>query len=304
MEMDQELKQRLIGALVITALAAIFVPMLFDDAVDETGKNINQLTIPEVPAKAQEVEIMPLPEKAEDIATVIPVEKPNAKRQVIAVDEGEGPSFSEKPQPPAQTVNPGAKTVIRENTRKPIQTFEGNTDMPDEDLIAEDKLPLKSAAKSNTANTLNAKPAPVQANIPPIHKETVAPVSPKPAIIPPAAVATAPAAVAPKTVAPAIPTISATPTAPTAPTASVLPASEGSTRWYLNAGSFTQKANATALQETLKQQGFAATIKESAGEKGLVYKVRIGPIQDKAKAQAVKNKLLQINVNTFFAADE
>lgn len=291
--MDQELKQRLIGALVITALAAIFVPMLFDDAVDETGKNINQLTIPEVPAKAQEVEIMPLPEKAEDIATVIPVEKPNAKHQVMAVDEGEGPAFSEKPQPPAQTVNPGAKTVIRENTGKPIQTFEGDADMPSEGLIAEDELPLKPAAKSNTA-----KPAPVQANIPPIHKETVAPVSPKPAIIPPAAVATAPAAVAPKTVAPTIPTISATPTAP------VLPASEGSTRWYLNAGSFTQKANATALQETLKQQGFAATIKESAGEKGLVYKVRIGPIQDKSKAQAVKNKLLQINVNTFFAADE
>ena len=65
--MDQELKQRLIGAAVITALAAIFVPMLFDDPIDETGKNINQLTLPEIPAKAQDVEIMPLPEKAEDV---------------------------------------------------------------------------------------------------------------------------------------------------------------------------------------------------------------------------------------------
>ena len=61
--MDQELKQRLIGAAVITALAAIFVPMLFDDPIDESGKSINELKIPELPAKAQDVEIMPLPEK-------------------------------------------------------------------------------------------------------------------------------------------------------------------------------------------------------------------------------------------------
>ncbi|WP_054762430.1 hypothetical protein [Methylomonas koyamae] len=66
--MDQELKQRLIGAAVITALAAIFVPMLFDDPIDETGKNISELKIPELPAKAQDVEIMPLPEKVEDVA--------------------------------------------------------------------------------------------------------------------------------------------------------------------------------------------------------------------------------------------
>ena len=32
--MNQELKQRLIGAVVVTALAAIFIPMLFDDPVD------------------------------------------------------------------------------------------------------------------------------------------------------------------------------------------------------------------------------------------------------------------------------
>ena len=43
--MDQDLKQRLVGAVVITALAAIFVPMLFDDPIDESGKLISQLKI-------------------------------------------------------------------------------------------------------------------------------------------------------------------------------------------------------------------------------------------------------------------
>ncbi|WP_374090189.1 SPOR domain-containing protein [Methylomicrobium lacus] len=48
--MDQELKQRLIGAAVVTALAAIFIPMLFDDPVDTSGQAVSEMTIPEVPA--------------------------------------------------------------------------------------------------------------------------------------------------------------------------------------------------------------------------------------------------------------
>ena len=52
--MDQELKQRLIGALVITALAAIFIPMLFDDPVDESGRMVNELTLPEAPVDSFE----------------------------------------------------------------------------------------------------------------------------------------------------------------------------------------------------------------------------------------------------------
>ncbi len=50
--MDQDLKQRLVGAVVITSLAAIFVPMLFDDPIDETGKMISELKIPDVPVKS------------------------------------------------------------------------------------------------------------------------------------------------------------------------------------------------------------------------------------------------------------
>ncbi|MGR9043825.1 MAG: SPOR domain-containing protein [Gammaproteobacteria bacterium] len=50
--MDQELKQRLIGAVVITALAAIFVPMLFDDPIDESGQVVNELELPDAPVKS------------------------------------------------------------------------------------------------------------------------------------------------------------------------------------------------------------------------------------------------------------
>lgn len=293
--MDQELRQRLVGAFVITALLAIFVPMLFDDDVDQTGKNINQLTIPEVPAKAQEVEIMPLPEKAEDVATVIPVEKPGVpanNASVLSEGEGEPVTAPNKSSSPAPTAS--ASVAAKTNTAAkagPGQTFEGDADVP-QGLIAEDELPLKPTGK---------------------------PVKALPAIAAPAAVVTAPtlqnnqanaaAAVAQpvvkplvKPVAPAA--VNANVAAPAAPAKQAVATPEGATRWYLNAGSFTQRANATALQESLKHQGFAATVKDAQGERGPIYKVRIGPIQDKAKAQEVKNRLLQINVNTFVAADE
>ena len=290
--MDQDLSQRLVGAFVITALLAIFVPMLFDDDVEQTGKSINQLTIPEVPAKAQDIEIMPLPEKAEDIATVIPVEKPSAtSHQSAGLSEGEeepGVAGSKSPAPvPAASASPAPKTTAAAKPG-PGQTFEADADMAQQGIIAEDELPLKPTGKPVKTLPAIAAPAPAPA-------ATVANIQNTPANT-----------VTPPVVKPVVKPLSAVP-APTGNIAAPKQANatpEGATRWYLNAGSFTQRANATALQESLKHQGFAATVKDAQGEKGPIYKVRIGPIQDKAKAQEVKNRLLQINVNTFVAADE
>ncbi len=70
--MDHELKQRLIGAVVVTALCAIFIPMLFDDPVDNSGKLVSELSIPApinssadggiVPGSADQVLGLPYPE--------------------------------------------------------------------------------------------------------------------------------------------------------------------------------------------------------------------------------------------------
>jgi DedD protein len=261
---DQELKQRLIGAAVITALAAIFVPMLFDDVVDETGKNVNELKIPEMPAKAQEVEIMPLPEKAEDVATVIPVEKSHKPAPKNLYDEGEGEAVA--PPIPQKLI---AEAPVA--NQRPIKVIEPDPDMGQ--VEPDGAMPDDGDFRPST------KPAKLPAQQLP--QTTTTPVV-KP--------------IAPVTAVPAPSAVAATPK----PNAG----NEAANRWYLNAGSFSQKANATALQENLKQQGFAASIKEANGEKGIVYKVRIGPILDKAKAQAVKNKLTQINVNTFVATEE
>lgn len=296
--MDQELRQRLVGAFVITALLAIFVPMLFDDDVDQTGKNINQLTIPEVPAKAQEVEIMPLPEKAEDVATVIPVEKPGvAANNASVLSEGEGDPVAAPNKSSLTAPAASASVAAKTNTAVkagPGQTFEGDADVP-QGLIAEDELPLKPTGKPVKALPAIAAPAAV-VTAPTLQNNQVnAAAAVAQPVVKPLVKPAAPAPVA---------AVNANVAAPVAPAKQAVATPEGATRWYLNAGSFTQRANATALQESLKHQGFAATVKDAQGERGPIYKVRIGPIQDKAKAQEVKNRLLQINVNTFVAADE
>lgn len=47
--MNETLKQRIVGAIVITALAAIFVPMLFDDPISESDNFSNELSLPQEP---------------------------------------------------------------------------------------------------------------------------------------------------------------------------------------------------------------------------------------------------------------
>ncbi|HSN24294.1 MAG TPA: sporulation protein, partial [Methylomicrobium sp.] len=63
--MDQELKQRLIGAVVVTALAAIFIPMLFDDPIDTSGQAVSEMTIPEPPPGPQSSASSRLPTDAD-----------------------------------------------------------------------------------------------------------------------------------------------------------------------------------------------------------------------------------------------
>jgi DedD protein len=214
---DQELKQRLIGAAVITALAAIFVPMLFDDPVDETGKAINQLTVPPLPAQVQEAEKAKLPEKPGDIAA-IPVNpaNPNGGVPDASTFEADVEVAPADVQATADEVPPPVVEVV--------------SNQPDQ------KVGIKPLKPDNLQVN---KPAATE--IKPVKKD------PK----------VAAAAKAEEKVLKALQTPN-----PTAPT-----------KVYLQVGTFSQKNNAVTFQESLKQQGFAATIKESGGEKGSIYKV-------------------------------
>ena len=279
--MDQELKQRLIGAAVITALAAIFMPMLFDDPIDETGKNVSELKIPELSAKAQDVEILPLPDKVEDVAEIPPAEVSPKAQAGAVLEEGEAEADLEAPKPQTRLSD---KPTVTSSLPRSVQAVSSGGNKASVAQIEEEP------AEAEDLPVINKPAKPATPAVQPLQ-----PLTPAPKVLKPIAKLTEPKVEA----AAPVPQI-----APVQAPVSKPAAAEEPNRWYLQVGTFSQKPNAVALQDNLKQQGFASSVREMASDKGTVFKVRIGPIVDKAKAQAVKAKLAQINVSSFVSAED
>lgn len=67
--------------------------------------------------------------------------------------------------------------------------------------------------------------------------------------------------------------------------------------WVVQVGSFGNRANALALQKKLRRHKFAAFVEFVKGKQGGVYRVRVGPEVDRAKAEETRqaiNKQLKI----------
>ncbi|MBF0218841.1 MAG: SPOR domain-containing protein [Gammaproteobacteria bacterium] len=126
--MNQELKQRLVGAVVLLSLAVIFVPMIFDggEADDaEVADSFVQGEVKQPPRPQYEFQPLELPLPAQSVAEVAPP----AEVTPAAVVAEEAPEIVVPPPPatataakapPAVTVKPAAKTVA--DTAKTIKS--------------------------------------------------------------------------------------------------------------------------------------------------------------------------------------
>ncbi len=65
--MNEVLKQRIVGAAVIIALAAIFIPMLFDDPVPDADSYTNEISLPQEPVNNMQPLIDDLPKNKNDV---------------------------------------------------------------------------------------------------------------------------------------------------------------------------------------------------------------------------------------------
>lgn len=61
--------------------------------------------------------------------------------------------------------------------------------------------------------------------------------------------------------------------------------------WIIQVGSFSQKKNAAAFKNKLREAGFSAFIEPLSAQSGTMYRVRVGPELDKKRAAA---KLAQL----------
>ena len=251
--MDSALKQRLIGAAVLVALAMIFLPMLLQDR-EEARDDVSQvpLDIPAAPDSDFETRELPL---------------------AVPQAPGEGEAVLGMDAPVADPADPNAVvTVEPTGDAAPRTDFETAAD----------------AAPGDVAQAVDAatgQPLPAPAATAPAPAEPVAS-APAPAATPEPAAATAPA---PAELVASAPTPAPTATPEPAPApAQPLPASAAGGRWAVNAGSYSNLDNARALSQRLKAQGLPVTAETVDVNGKPAMRLRVGPYAERTLAEAAR----------------
>ncbi len=301
--MDHELKQRLIGAVVVTALCAIFIPMLFDDPVDDSGQLASELSIPTPVAPATEF-AGKLPAGTEDVLK-LPDQEPLANETEGDVVESTG-AAEELDEPEAdlsKQQGDGDALYAESEGYAPDDAAEAESpltlpltkgEVEDQEISANRPKTSDStqtrASSAESAKNLSLKPSARDA-----HPETVAkkavPVKKAPETIKPLAVKKPQSE-------PAI-----TPAAKAKSLAAASKTPKKQVRWYIQVGSFSKKENATSLWESLREQGLPASLDTVQTDKGTSYRLRVGPELDENKAKAMKAKLDKKNINAFLMSE-
>jgi DedD protein len=260
--MNQELKQRLIGAVVVTALAAIFIPMLFDDPVDNSGQSVSELVIPATPVTTGEESANKLPTSANQV-----LKTPDSVSETVVNTEEEDELAADKQTASDESFGGETEAETEEGMGQPV-------DGPDQPM---DEPAIDSQAKSLDAGVVNESSKPVKTEKAVKKPETTTvkqPPKQKPLT---------------------------QETAIKADKSAVKPAKSGSEsgRWYLQAGTFSKKENATAMMETLRKQGLPVTLESTKG----LYRLKVGPSLEKKRALEMKAKLDSQKIQSLLIAE-
>lgn len=281
--MEHELKQRLIGAVVVTALAAIFIPMLFDDPVDTSGKTVTELTIPQAPADS-------VPEAAQNL--------PENKAQVLerrdielnAAEVNEDPLANTTGEAPITEIPDGEQTEqqlgLAETGSDVLENeaVDGSATKPigqvDHKTLDTGDVPGSTEPEENQGAADISHESAKEASVKPAKK-----ISPKPVV----SEATKAKSVTPEKQK----AVANTHKEATKKSSSKL------VRYSIQAGSFNKKENAQALVEKLRKQGMPASLTTT----GDYFRVKIGPALDKTKAKEMKAKLDKQNIKGLLVSE-
>lgn len=269
--MDQELKQRIIGAAVVTALAAIFVPMLFDDPVDDRSQAVAELTIPQAPVAPVDPAADKLPADAGQVADLANGNEatPEGSQEKVYSDPVEAEMITEDSLP--------------EDAEEREETPRGRGNTP------------SAVAKTQTEKPVTAKPAAEPKKPPVVTNEKVVPGKPA------APQKLVNADTKPQPV-PAVKPQEAKPSEKPADQAK--PAAGALQRWYLRVGSFSKKENALTLWSALNKQGFPAALETVVVDSKTFYRLKVGPELDQKRAAAMKEKIdKQNSTNSLLVAE-
>ena len=304
--MDTSLKQRLIGAAVLVALAVIFLPMLVQGPAPDSGAADVPLNMPATPDTGMETRELPLVGPADAPsggATGMPVNDDAAnptdsqdfpattaggdyavhfgsyasadaaKSVVTTLEKAQLSSYSEAVQlngKPAWRVRIGPFATQADAEAARLRATQVRSDVTARVVVLD----------ADTAAPAPAVGAPIADNAKPV--ATPLPPEPKPAATRPAP-AIPPAATKTETPKPQ-PTASVPP-----PAAKPAPApAAANVGFAVQLAAFSNPADANALRDRARAAGFNAFTEAVKTDKGTLTRVRIGPVADRAAADQLK----------------
>jgi len=321
---DTALKQRLIGAIVLVALAVIFLPMLVKGPAPDSGVSDVPIEAPPAPADGQfETRELPLvtPGSAPQGGAVGMNGTPGSTPAPVANPAAAATPAEDGALPPATAagnyaVNFGAyaseadaNAVIARLKQSRLPGFSEQTQIngrpawrvrigPYADHAQAESVRLEAVKVRSDVNAqvvvLNADaadPAPAATASTPAPTAPSAPVRsealpPEPAKpVPAAAKPSTPVAAAPKPT-PAAPKPQAPAPAPK-PAAPSAPAAS-SVGFAVQLGAFGRVEDANALRDRARAAGFSAFVEQVRTDKGTLNRVRVGPVANRADAEQLK----------------
>lgn len=315
--MDTALKQRLIGAIVLVALAVIFLPMLVKGPAPDSGVSDVPLKVPDAPEGQYETRELPLvtPDGAPANGAVgLPAATPAASPDAAApADRGLMPAttaggnyavsfgaYATAADADAVIARlkqgglPGYREAATINGRSAYRVRIGP--YPDRAIAESQRLEavkIRSDVKAQVvvldAGTGTAA-APATATTTPSVAQAAAPA---PAVttqaLPPEPARPAPARPAQATTAATAPAKPATTPAekPAAKPEPPKPAA-GNVGFAVQLGAFSKAEEATALRDKVRAGGFSAFVEQVRTDKGTLSRVRVGPVASRADADQLK----------------
>lgn len=324
--MDTPLKQRLIGAIVLVALAVIFLPMLVKGPAPDSGVASVPIAAPDAPADGQfETRELPLVAPAGGATGLQsgqarPVEEAAAPATPPTVDTSPAvaagnyavtfgaygsqadadaviaylkrsqlPGFIETASingRPAWRVRVGPYADRAQAEAARLQAVKVRADVKAE-VITLDAKPSTSAPVASTPTPAPSASTPVAAATP---SATGNPVRSE-SLPPSTPTAAAPPAAKPE---PAKPVAKPEPKPEPKPEATAskpatpaAPAASG-VGFAVQLGAFGQANDANALRDKVRSAGFSAFVEQVRTEKGSLHRVRVGPVANRADAEQLK----------------
>ncbi|MDR2871444.1 MAG: SPOR domain-containing protein [Xanthomonadaceae bacterium] len=305
--MDTTLKKRLIGAIVLVALAVIFLPMLIKGPAPDSGVSDVSIQVPNPPGGQYETRELPLvtPGQTVDGEGVVGMNG--------AVPVPAAPSSTA-----AETPSPGADGRLPPTTAggNYVVSFGAYATTADADMVIA-RLKQSDLPGFREQTAVNGRPAwrvrigpyadRAQAEIVRLQAGKVrsdvniqvialdaAPASPPPAPVvaprpaAPVAVATDQPVQRSTPATPATPAVSATPATTTPDKPVTAPVAAATTGFVVQLGAFANANDANALRDRARTAGFTAFVEQVRTDDGMLNRVRVGPVVTRAEAETMK----------------